>query len=103
MKIRLPAVCIFMLISIFSQRAGSQVIISNSYKNEIGLQHLKIDRAMIYTPQVTWWYNHHPSIVNFKGKLIALWSNGLIGEDSPGQRVVFSVSADFKHWSAIQV
>lgn len=58
---------------------------------------------MIYTPQVNWWYNHHPSITHFKGKLIAVWSNGLIGEDSPGQRVVYSVSADFKHWSQAHV
>ncbi|MDR3696924.1 exo-alpha-sialidase [Mucilaginibacter sp.] len=104
MKKALLPVFIFILIILFSQRAGSQpVVISNNYKNGNGLRHLKIARAMIYTPQVSWWYNHHPSIICFKGKLIAIWSNGLIGEDSPGQRVVYSESTDFVHWSPVQV
>src|ERR1035437_2326939 len=79
-----------------AQQAG----ISNNYKNETGLPHLKIERCMIYSPEKEWLYNHHPAIIEFKGKLVAVWSNGLIDEDSPGQRVVFSVSKDFKHWSA---
>lgn len=55
---------------------------------------------MIYSPVKEWLYNHHPAIIEFKGKLIATWSDGLVDEDSPGQRVLFSVSDDFKHWSA---
>jgi len=82
---------------------AQQTDISNNYKSEAGLRHLKIERQMIYSPEKEWLYNHHASIVNFKNRLIALWSDGLLNEDSPGQRVVFSVSTDFKHWSPIRV
>ncbi len=75
-------------------------VITNSYTTEQGLPHLQIERSMIFTPDDTWLYSHHASIISFKGKLIALWSNGIKDEDSPGQRVVYAVSKDFKHWSA---
>ena len=58
---------------------------------------------MIYSPGKSWLYNHHPSVIHFKNKFIAIWSNGLVDEDSPGQRVVFSVSNDFVHWSPAKV
>lgn len=64
---------------------------------------LVIERAMIYTPATQWLYNHHASITKFRGRLIAIWSDGRIDEDAPGQRVVFSFSEDFFHWSAPQV
>lgn len=77
---------------------AQQKNISNNYKDETGLPHLVIERSIIYSPAKDWLYNHHAAIIEFKGKLIAIWSNGIIDEDSPGQRVVFSVSKDFKHW-----
>jgi len=103
MKILLKA-CLFVLSlmicgAVNAQRTG----ISNNYKDETGLPHLNIERIMIYSPGKDWLYNHHAAIIEFKGKLVAIWSNGLIDEDSPGQRVVFSVSADSKHWSAAGV
>ncbi len=55
---------------------------------------------MLFAPQEEWLYAHHPSIASFKGKLVAIWSNGLKDEDQPGQRVLFSVSKNFKQWSA---
>jgi len=79
---------------------AQQSAIRNNYKDETGLTRLKIERRIIYIPGNTWLYNHHAAIIKFKGKLIATWSSGLIDEDSPGQRVVFSVSNDFVHWSA---
>jgi len=79
---------------------AQQTLISNNYKDEAGLPHLKIEREMIYAPVDNWLYNHHAAIIAFKGKLIATWSDGMVDEDAPGQRVVFSVSNDFKHWSA---
>lgn len=54
---------------------------------------------MIYTPGKSWLYNHHPSVIHFKYKFIAIWSDGLRDEDSPGQRVLYSTSSDFFHWS----
>jgi hypothetical protein len=73
--------------------------ISNNYQTEAGVLRLKIERSMIYSPDKEWLYNHHSSIIHFKDKFIAIWSNGLIDEDSPGQRVVYATSTDFAHWS----
>ena len=63
---------------IYNTSTAQQTGINNNYKNEAGLVHLKTERQMIYSPEKTWLYNHHPSIIEFKGKLIAIWSNGLI-------------------------
>jgi hypothetical protein len=84
--------------------AGAQTAaIRNSYVDEHGVPRLKIERSMIYAPDKDWLYNHHASIIEFKGKLVAIWSNGLVNEDSPGQRIAFSVSDDFVHWSPLRV
>lgn len=77
--------------------------IRNVYTTDTGLPHLKIERSMIYVPDTAWMYAHHASITWFKNKLIAIWSNGMIGEDQPGQRVVFATSTDFFHWSAPKI
>jgi hypothetical protein len=77
--------------------------IKNNYTRADGLPRLAIERTMIYTPDTSWLYSHHPSITRFKNKFIAIWSNGLKDEDNPGQRVVFSVSKDFFHWSSVKV
>lgn len=77
--------------------------IRNTYSTEEGIPHLRIEREMIYRPDSTWMYSHHASIARFKNKFIAIWSNGLIGEDQPGQRVVFATSKDFYHWSKPKV
>ncbi|NOW98993.1 exo-alpha-sialidase [Mucilaginibacter sp. SG564] len=77
--------------------------IRNNYQTEAGVPRLKIERSMIYSPDKEWLYNHHPSIIHFKDRFIAIWSNGLIDEDSPGQRVVYATSTDFAHWSKLEV
>lgn len=85
-------------------RLQGQAIITNTYNsNDATIPHLNIERSFVYVPDTTWLYSHHPSITRFKNKFIAIWSNGLIGEDQPGQRVVFSVSKDFFHWSKPRV
>lgn len=61
---------------------------------------MKIQRRMIYQPDTAWMYAHHASIMHFRNKFIAVWSNGLKDEDKPGQRVLFATSRDFFHWSA---
>ncbi len=91
----------FLLISL--QSVAQQTGIRNNYSTEAGVPHLKIEREMIYRPDSTWMYSHHASIAHFKDRFIAIWSNGLIGEDQPGQRVVFSTSKDFFHWSKPKV
>ena len=90
------------LIIVSLETSYAQSGIRNNYRDTTGLPHLKIERSMIFSPEKEWLYNHHPAIIAFKGKLIAIWSDGMIDEDSPGQRVVFSISKDFKTWSAPQ-
>ncbi|MGF7039159.1 hypothetical protein M2273_002411 [Mucilaginibacter lappiensis] len=94
---------IALLFFIYSQLSAQTPSIRNNYQTEAGVPHLKIERNMIYSPDKEWLYNHHPSIIRFKDKFIAIWSNGLIDEDSPGQRVVYATSTDFVHWSKPQV
>lgn len=77
--------------------------IHNNYQTEAGVPKLNIERSMIYSPDKEWLYNHHASIIHFKDRFVAIWSNGMIDEDSPGQRVVYSTSKDFKHWSPLKI
>lgn len=61
---------------------------------------LSIERSIIYSPgDADWHYAHHPSIAYFKGKFIAIFSNGINGEDEAGQRVLVATSDNFKEWS----
>ncbi len=97
--------CCLLLFTLLSAKFsyGQQPAIRNHYSTENKVPRLQIERSMIFTPDSSWLYSHHPSIISFKGKLFAIWSNGLKDEDSPGQRVVYAVSADFKHWSVPKV
>ncbi len=42
---------------------------------------------------------HHPNLVVFKNRLYCMWSNGLVHEDKPGQRILYSHSSDGVTWS----
>jgi hypothetical protein len=77
--------------------------IRNTYMSAPPVSRVKPERHLVYTPKTDWWYSHHASITHFKGRFIAVWSNGRIDEDAPGQRVVFAVSSDFVHWSPPRV
>lgn len=77
--------------------------ISNTYHSHNNIPQLLIERSFIYLPKEKWLYSHHPYICFFKGRYIAMWSNGMKDEDAPGQRVVFAMSKDFKTWSEPKV
>lgn len=83
----------------------SQPLIRNTYHNYSpdSLEHLKVERVMIYTPEKEWTYAHHASITHFKNRFVAMWSNSFKDEDDPGQRVLFATSTDFLHWTTPQV
>lgn len=44
-------------------------------------------------------FNHHSQITRFKGRYYLAWSNGVLHEDSPGQRILISSSDDAVNWS----
>ena len=54
-------------------------------------------------PAGDWSYSHHPSVTYFQGAFYAVYSNGMRGEDEPGQRVMIASSRDFIRWSAPQL
>jgi len=60
---------------------------------------LSPEQVFLYQPETEWTYSHHPAIAFFKGRFFAIWSNGRVDEDAPGQRVLISTSEDFTHWS----
>lgn len=95
---------VFILMLFLSGKIWAQIPeIRNNYVDSAGVPHLKIERSMIFTPDDSGLYNHHPAIISFKNKFYAMWSNGIKDEDSPGQRVVYAVSSDFFHWSEPKV
>lgn len=59
-----------------------------------------VERTLIYEPSTEWTYSHHPSLAYFKGRYLAIWSNGREDEDAPGQRVLIATSEDFRKWTA---
>ena len=83
--------------------SASAQLFSNNYHTSSNIEKLKIERSRIYSPHLVWHYTHHPSVIYFKGKFIAIFSNGVKGEDDPGQRILISRSADFVNWSAPEI
>ena len=98
---KIGSFCCLLFFSVegFPQQTG----IRNNYSTQTQVPHLKIERQMVYRPDTTWMYSHHASIVHFRNLFIAMWSNGLTGEDQPGQRVMFSTSKDFFKWTKPRV
>ncbi len=74
-------------------------MITNHYDPLAPKPKLKTGRVYLYQPEREWTYSHHPHLAFFDGRYIAIWSNGLVGEDEPGQRVLISTSLDFVAWS----
>lgn len=95
--------CIVFFLGVCTMNMTASAQITNNYHSDKNIQHLKIGRSMVYTPETSWLYNHHASIVHFKNMFIAMWSDGMKDEDKPGQRVVYAVSKDFFHWSELKV
>ena len=58
-----------------------------------------VDTVRIYQPRTEWTYSHHPHLTFFRGRYIAIWSNGRRDEDAPGQRILMATAANFGEWS----
>jgi hypothetical protein len=74
-------------------------LITNCYDPEIRRPKLPAERVFLYRPEHEWTYSHHQSITFYKGRFYAIWSNGRVNEDDPGQRVLIASAADFDHWT----
>jgi len=44
-------------------------------------------------------YNHYACIINFKGKFYGMWGNHPLGEDAPGQRILYASADTWDDWS----
>merc|ERR1712232_142429 len=49
------------------------------------------------------WYNHASMITYFQGSIFVSWKNAPKKEDTPGQRVLYSMSSDGFTWSSAEV
>lgn len=78
-------------------------IFRNAYDPAADLPRIEPERAVIYMPAGDWSYSHHPSVAYFQGAFYAVYSNGMRGEDEPGQRLMIASSRDFIRWSAPQL
>lgn len=79
-------------------------LFSNNYHAYVSIPQLNIERSYVYFPgDEDWHYSHHPSLAYFKGKFIAIFSNGIHGEDEGSQRVLFSTSTDGMSWTECRV
>lgn len=59
-----------------------------------------VESVLIYQPRAGWSYSHHPHLTFFRGRYIAIWSNGRRDEDAPGQRILMASADRFREWSA---
>ncbi len=65
---------------------------------------LRTETAILYHPEEgDWTYSHHLSICKFKDRFYAMWSNGKVNEDNPGQRVLYTFSSDGRSWAKPRV
>jgi hypothetical protein len=44
-------------------------------------------------------YNHYAALIHYKGRFFAMWGNHPLGEDAPGQRVLFAYSDEWGQWT----
>ena len=64
---------------------------------------LPLDEICVFRGRPGAAYNHHHQVVFDRGRLYVSWSDGIVGEDNPGQRMLFATSEDDgKSWSSEQ-
>ncbi len=47
-------------------------------------------------------YNHYACLIYFKGAFYAMWGNHELGEDAPGQRVLYSKTTTWNQWGEMK-
>lgn len=69
-------------------------------KGTLGLATVRGEHALLYRATADGFkFCHHPNLVVFRGRLLAMWSNGRIDEDANGQRILSSFSVNGRSWS----
>ena len=76
-----------------------------SQPRTLGLDKLAFAETVLYrATERTYRFCHHPNLVRRGDEVWCMWSNGRVGEDAPGQRILFSKArvANLKKWSRPQ-
>ena len=76
-----------------------------SQPRTLGLDKLAFAETVLYrATERTYRFCHHPNLVRRGDEVWCMWSNGRVGEDEPGQRILFSKArvANLKKWSRPQ-
>jgi len=69
-------------------------------EDDLGLKTVTGRHQLLYRATVdSYKFCHHPNLVVFGGKLYCMWSNGIVGEDQPGQRILLCHSTDGAMWT----
>ncbi|MBO13164.1 MAG: hypothetical protein CMJ68_20720 [Planctomycetaceae bacterium] len=71
----------------------------------LGLGKLTFTESVLYqATKTTYRFCHHPNLVQRGDEVWCMWSNGRVGEDEPGQRILFSKAAvaNLSEWSRPQ-
>jgi len=74
-------------------------LFDSSNSKTLGLETIEGRHALLY--QATdegYKFCHHPNLVIFRDQLYCMWSNGLVDEDAPGQRILYSRRLDGQTW-----
>jgi hypothetical protein len=70
----------------------------------LGLKQLPSEVAVLYKARKdSYQFCHHPNLVRYGKRLLCMWSNGKVGEDEAGQRILFSASENGRDWSEPRV
>ena len=75
-------------------------LFDQSQTSTLGLPTLKGEHKVIYKATKDGYkFCHHSNLVVFKDRLYAMWSNGKVGEDVNGQRILGCSTADGVNWT----
>ena len=79
-------------------------LFSREIPGTLGLPKIAGEHALLYqATEEDYKFCHHPNLVVYKNRLHAMWSNGLVGEDENGQRILACHSEDGLNWSEPKV
>lgn len=75
-------------------------LFNSSNTTTLGLQTIPGEHQVLYrAPADGYKFCHHPNLVAFGDQLCCMWSNGLVHEDHPGQRILYSRTSDGATWT----
>lgn len=70
----------------------------------LGLESIGGRHAVLYSaPADGYKFCHHPNLIVYRQQLLCMWSNGKVGEDAPGQRILVCRTQDGSTWSKPEV